>query len=437
MKKRTGGQSPAGPLRLDNPGAPAYSEKFREEYKAMNEKSSERLKWVETTLAAAEEAPTSAYLLGRLPALIEQHFPLRKTILYYRDEGGSRFAPYSASNQRSPLPVLEENNRLIGFFAKRSESLYLEKKHSPSRGYILSSLRETFPQTTVNLIIPLRHRQRLCGLLLTDLPKTEEKYLDEILGRLNLAIRIVAPTVEAAALRLENDRNYHRLFRFDHLVQIGQMTAEIIHELRTPLSTILLECGDWFDQVLPGTEADNSVRAIRQEVARVNRFADSLLRFAKFNEISPATLRLGEFIHDAMATIPRKRFPAKAAVTVDIRQELTVETDASRLLQVFFNILNNAFDAVGNKAGGAIAVTLRPDEAGKHAVITVADNGSGISAAVLSRLFQPFNSTKAAGTGLGLFNSYNVMQALRGDLRISSNEKGTIASIIIPGARHE
>ncbi len=112
-----------------------------------------------------------------------------------------------------------------------------------------------------------------------------------------------------------------------------------------------------------------------------------------------------------------------------------VRVSISELQQVFLNLINNAIDAMGNK-GGRLTVSTRAHNG--FVVIDVADTGSGIPAANLNRIFDPFFSTKAVGkgAGLGLSICYGIIHKLGGRIEVESTvDVGTRFSVYIPAAQ--
>jgi len=113
-----------------------------------------------------------------------------------------------------------------------------------------------------------------------------------------------------------------------------------------------------------------------------------------------------------------------------------VTADADRLVQVLVNLLQNAFDAVRSRDDGhvTIATTRQADTV----CIRVEDDGEGLAEEVRNHLFEPFATTKAQGTGLGLYTSYMLARGMRGDLTLAdAAEGGTVAELRLPDGHSE
>ncbi len=125
---------------------------------------------------------------------------------------------------------------------------------------------------------------------------------------------------------------------------------------------------------------------------------------------------------------------------VEVKSDLSeglplVRVSISELQQVFLNLINNAIDAMGPK-GGRLTLSTRTHDG--FVVVDVADTGSGIPAANLNRIFDPFFSTKAVGkgAGLGLSICYGIINKLGGRIEVESTvDVGSTFSVYIPSAK--
>jgi len=384
-----------------------------------------------TIADAITNAGSARQFLSRFPAELEKLLGVKNTVIYYRDEATHRYLPQTASAEAGSLIPLESESELIASFSQRHDALFLEERDSIYSQLITSTLHSLPGLGNVNLVIPLHCGRSLRGLLLTRIPGDRKKAA-AIVAAVRVACQMLVPVIEVQHLNLVNDQNYYRLFRFDHLVQIGQMVAEITHELRTPLNTALLEFAEIVDQLDEDSELRQSYRKIQGEIVRVNGLIDSLLNFSRFREITLEPVDLDAFVKTAVNNIPRKRFPAHCQIRLEPAEKLIVTTDANRLLQVFLNVVSNAFEAAGENGVITIAVGRDNNAAASRCFIVIQDNGPGIADEIRSQIAQPFFTTKPQGTGLGLFNSVNIIKSLNGDLEIHSTPQGTRVRLLLP-----
>ena len=146
-------------------------------------------------------------------------------------------------------------------------------------------------------------------------------------------------------------------------------------------------------------------------------------------------ISLEEIIESSYQSVSLKR-PENIKVSTEYEKGLVIESDSQRLQQVLVNIFLNALDALEGRAGD---ILIRTFLTGKNRLpsremynISIKDNGPGIPESFRNRLFQPFQTTKEDGTGLGLYISYGLMKSLGGDIRINSSSQGTEVVLSLP-----
>ena len=111
-------------------------------------------------------------------------------------------------------------------------------------------------------------------------------------------------------------------------------------------------------------------------------------------------------------------------------QKVFVEADPAQLHQIVANLLTNAMEALEGEIGGRIDIVVQIE--GKGVILQIADTGHGIDAAVAGRMFEPFQSTKGDGRGLGLAATYGAVKRLGGNVSAQSSAEGTVMSVWLP-----
>jgi signal transduction histidine kinase len=225
----------------------------------------------------------------------------------------------------------------------------------------------------------------------------------------------------------------HELVRSERLAAVGKMAAMITHEVRNPLSSIGLNTELLEEELDSGpSEAKDLLHAIHREVDRLTAITEEYLAFARLPKPKLAYEAVNPMV-GALAAFMREDLAAK---NVDLAVELTdgdpiALIDAAQLRQCLINLVRNATEAVAAKGKGK--VTLRTRHAGNRALIEVEDDGIGIPADVLPRLFDPFFSTKEGGSGLGLALTQQIVKDHGGDLAVDSTVgKGTVFRVAVP-----
>jgi signal transduction histidine kinase len=398
-------------------------------------KPKQEIEFIQSVSEAMNTPHTTDDLLNRLPDLFEKTFPFKRTAVYYRAQVGNVFSPYSLKLDQAKLPELNEECNIIESLNHRHDPILLDEKNNLHRDLFNRDSGQFLEKNDLNLIIPLRSHNYFRGMLITWLNPKKKKIIPTVARLANIAANIFIPSIEIKRIELSNDMNYYKLFKFDRLVLLGEMVASISHELKTPLSTIMLEIQEMNDCMYNREEMENSYRKISREIHKINKFVQSLLSFSRFQKISMESVPIKDFIEKTLGDIPRKKFPSDLKIVTDIDNSLTTMTDRSRLQQVFFNVLFNAVDAL--KVNGNIIIKTYKEykdiSKNDRIIISINDNGPGIPNEIKEKVFEPFFTTKKEGTGLGLYISYGIMKSLKGDLEIQSNETGTTVLIILPG----
>lgn len=246
------------------------------------------------------------------------------------------------------------------------------------------------------------------------------------LARLNdsLQEQVAAQTAELRAA-------HARLVRQARLAAIGEFASAITHEIRTPLSTICLNLESLARQPLTPS-AQMRVELAHGEAARLERLLSELLTAAKPAALQLRVLDLSELLPAVLASLQEQAAQREQRFTVHVpTNAVLVNGDADKLTQVIINLARNACDAA--TPGGVIQWLIEAPDARSHLQLAVRNDGEPIPADVLPRLTEPFFTTKARGTGLGLMVVKSIVEAHGGELSISSSaEQGTIVRISLP-----
>jgi two-component system sensor histidine kinase FlrB len=219
--------------------------------------------------------------------------------------------------------------------------------------------------------------------------------------------------------------------RHQRLSAIGKMAASLAHQIRTPLAGALLylsQCRSRRDETQRAALLEKGIERLRH----LDRLVQDMLVFARGTGPGERVRVADLFraVHDAVMAVK----PANAHLIVD-GTDVLIELDGNRtaLTAALTNLISNAFEAAPN-----VIVTLRAELRANRVVFTVQDNGPGIAPSIQSRVFEPFFSTRPAGTGLGLAVVKTVADAHGGELALDSTpERGTSIGLDLPAIARE
>ena len=211
------------------------------------------------------------------------------------------------------------------------------------------------------------------------------------------------------------------------------MMAVLTHDLRTPLSAMLL-CAEKLSMQLPDDErVQRTLSHLETSGWRMARMVEQLLDFSRIRSgglrLQPRTVELGELLASAVGEA--RRAHPEAHITLDVAHPLPLKVDPDRLAQVVSNLVGNA---VLHGTGGPVGVAAEATAAG-GAVLRVSNRGS-IDEAVLPRLFEPFKGSfrSSHGLGLGLFIAHQFVQAHGGRLEATNQDDQVHFEAWLPAA---
>ncbi len=194
----------------------------------------------------------------------------------------------------------------------------------------------------------------------------------------------------------------------EKLAAIGELAARIAHEIRNPVTAARSLAQQLARE--PGQPWAAEHRLILEELDRVERQMGDLLRFARREELRFEPVDLGELARATLDALRPRLDAAGIAAALEASPGVIARADRDKLRQVLVNLLENARDALATSPSPRrVTIAVRNGEG--VATLSVTDNGPGVPAEVLSRLFEPFFSTKQTGTGLGLAIARHAVEA--------------------------
>lgn len=236
----------------------------------------------------------------------------------------------------------------------------------------------------------------------------------------SLTAELAAANAEANRLREEAERN-------KRLAAMGEMAAQLAHQLRTPLAAALLYAGNLENPDLPENSRITIARKTVDRLKHLEHLIQDMLMFARGEVLGRETFPVGDLLSELGQTLEPLARSRNLEFRIDAGDGgIPLTGNRKALAGALTNLVENAFQAVD--AGGR--VTLAAVCGGDRMNLIVRDNGRGMSPDVVARLFEPFFTTRSEGTGLGLAIARGVARAHGGGIDVRS-ELGTGTEFIV------
>jgi signal transduction histidine kinase len=212
---------------------------------------------------------------------------------------------------------------------------------------------------------------------------------------------------------------------------VGELAAAVAHEVRNPLTSI-----KGFLQLLQYKASEDKeigyYDIMLSEIERINFIVSEFMVLSKPQSVIYRNENISSILTDVIILLETIAIVKNIEVTKELEPDIMVNCEANQIKQVFINIFKNAIEAVPKNGKIDINVTKWEEDTVR---IRFTDNGRGIPSELLSRLGEPFYTTKEKGTGLGLMVSFKIIEEHRGTITIESEiNKGAIVDIILPVA---
>ncbi|HUV58917.1 MAG TPA: ATP-binding protein [Desulfatiglandales bacterium] len=255
-------------------------------------------------------------------------------------------------------------------------------------------------------------------------------------------------SLEKANLELQQAQE--EIIRSEKLASVGRLASGVAHEIGNPIGIVLGYLGLLKGSDLNDEERQDFINRIEKEIGRINRTIRNLLDFSRPSKGEMRVVSVHKIISDMIDILKPQPMVSDSEIFLDKgAKKDTVLADPDKLKQVFLNLSMNAIDAMGanqtknesQKNTLSIRTSLSPETKADKRVnkskiyIEFIDNGSGIPDEDLTRIFDPFYTTKepGKGTGLGLSVSLRIVEDIGGDIKVKSEPgKGTKIIVILP-----
>jgi len=270
----------------------------------------------------------------------------------------------------------------------------------------------------------------------------------KLIGFLALSISAIMVVILAVTTYLVNKIHWadlrrvatlHQVEYTNKMISLGRLGAGVAHEINNPLAIINEKAGlikDLFvytDRYADDPKLTGLVASILTSVKRCSDVTRRLLNFARDTDGEAKPVDLALTLTEVLEFMGKEEEYRSIEVTINIDEDLpTLVTNYGKLQQILLNLINNAFAAVDD--GGRIEIVVR-ESTDDTITIQVEDNGCGMTEHELTRVFEPFYTTRRSrgGTGLGLSITYSLAQELGGSIDVESEPgRGTQFRVTLP-----
>ena len=219
----------------------------------------------------------------------------------------------------------------------------------------------------------------------------------------------------------EIKRYQEKLIQSVKMEELGKLAGGLAHEINTPLAIILGYAQMLLEDLPQDSESYEFLTIIEKQAQICRRIVADLLSFSRHMDSHMEEMDLNDSLSEVLQILKPIFKQEWVEVEADLDPELPpIIGDREKLKQVWLNLLNNAYESIGQNGVIRVATGLSAD--GRRALVTVADTGAGIAPQDLEKIFDPFFSTKSpgGGTGLGLSLSFGIIREHRGQIRALS-----------------
>lgn len=249
-----------------------------------------------------------------------------------------------------------------------------------------------------------------------------------VAGVRNGIIVCFVDVTDAARAQMELRRNRA-------LTAVGQMTAQIAHEIKNPLGSIRFAAEFLKRQAAKNQASDlSTVEVIERSVDHLGAIVAELSEFARPKKLNLTEINVNDLLEDLLPMVADRLNAKRMQVSKHYSPNVTPgHYDVTELRKLFLNLIINAVEASEADSSIELRTNLKSDG---HLVVDIVDHGCGMDAETLHRLFEPFYTTKEKGTGLGMAIAKQIAELHSGDLNVQSRTgAGTTATVRLPLAK--
>jgi len=231
----------------------------------------------------------------------------------------------------------------------------------------------------------------------------------------------------------ELQTTFQQLLQAEKLTSLGELSAGIVHEVRNPLASIKGAIEILEDELTNDSPRREFVGLAKGEIDRLDQLVGEFLRFARPAKPSKTPTDLNEIVDSITGLIANQAANQSVTVISDLQKNLPlISVDAEQIKQVVLNLAINALQAMSQSTGAEKTLSFKTFQQISELIIEVTDSGSGVDPKNLSKIFDPFYTTKEKGVGLGLSIAHKIVTQHGGYLTAKCTTHLTTFTLAIP-----
>lgn len=368
-------------------------------------------------------------LLQRTLEMIFANLKADRGYILLIDEGGKLSVKSSRLSDEQKADEVPISRTIVNEVIKKQVGILSSNAMSDKRFASGKSVHDFGIRSAI--CVPIKGRERILGIIQLDASVGEHTYTTE-------QLRLLTAIGYQTGLAIENVRLYEASVQRERLAAVGETVAVLSHHTKNLLQA--LTAG--MDVVEMGLNQDNMTKAksawpiVQRNLGRINDLILNMLAFSKNRQPLLEDVDVNDVLREVVELIVPRADERSVAILTDLDEMPTVPADSGGLHQAFTNLLANALDAVADETG-VITVSTSYDTMNRIVTVRVNDNGSGIAADQLSKIWMPFWSSKGQrGTGLGLAVTRKIVEEHQGAINVASRVgEGTTFTVTLPTIR--
>ena len=282
-------------------------------------------------------------------------------------------------------------------------------------------------------VFPIFKDRMLTGLLTLGKSRRGMRLPTDSLEQLMIIANQISSAMAKAELIQEKLQLERKMYENEKLSSLGRLSTSVAHEVKNPLSSIKAIVQVLKEDFKNETKTQKSLSIIVEEIDRLTKVVNQLLVFAKPQGDSKTNVKISDLINKVLVVLKHEAKMNNIDIHLDVSDDLpSIMADEGSLTEVFFNLIHNAIQAMSE--GGNLTISITYEQKDDHIRAVFENNGPGISQEDISKIFEPFYTTKQMGTGLGLAIVKKKLEEVKGLIHVESEDSTTKFIVNIPSS---